>query len=241
MTSEHKLNVSGCVILPNGNLLMANITEENHLIEYSDAGEHIRDIPVSGPPYDIDVIDLNLIVVTYGDEFFVEIMHTNTFNVEKKISLRKSCLGVSHADGKLYVVQGNSVQVLDVSGRQMKTMKTASLRVTRIDASRDKIVYSDWKNSKVHCCHLNGEELWQFENDNINFPTDITADNYNNIFVVSYRSNNLTIIQHDGKNSKILLTESDGLLLPKTVYYDKVKSTLVICNNGGKVLLYKVV
>ncbi|VDI71126.1 Hypothetical predicted protein [Mytilus galloprovincialis] len=236
-----KLSITGCIIMPNGNLLMANATDENHLIEYSDIGEHISDIPVSCVPYDIAVIDLDHIVVTYGDKCFIEILHYNTFNVEMKISLQKSCLGVSHADGRLYVINGNSVQVLDLCGRQLKTMKTASLSVTRITASRDKIVYSDWKNSKVHCCHLNGEELWQFENDNIDFPRDITLDNYNNVFVVSYRSSNLTIVQHDGKTSQILLTESDGLLQPRTVFYDKVKRSLVICNNGGKVLLYKVV
>ncbi|CAG2225685.1 unnamed protein product [Mytilus edulis] len=244
MTSvyEHdELNISSCIILPNGNLLMANDTTRNYLIEYSNAGDHIRDIPVSGRPYDIAVIDLDHIVVTYGDTYFVEILHTNTFNVEKKISLRKSCLGVSHADGKLYVVHGRSIQVLDLSGRQLTTMKTVSLSATRITTSNDKIVYSDWKNSKVHCCHLNGEELWQFENDNIDFPTDITADDHNNVFVLSYISNNLTIVQHDGKNSKTLLTESDGLLQPRAVFYDKGNRTLIeniaisqVCEHHGE-------
>ncbi|CAG2226609.1 unnamed protein product [Mytilus edulis] len=90
---ESDIYISGCVILPNGNLVMANATEENLLIEYSDTGEHIRDIQVSGQPYAIDVIDRDRIVVTYGDATFIEIIHSNTFNVEMKISLQKKKLG----------------------------------------------------------------------------------------------------------------------------------------------------
>ncbi|XP_071150328.1 uncharacterized protein [Mytilus edulis] len=236
-----KLNVSDCVILPNGHLMIANDTNDKLLIEYSDTGKLIRDIRVSGPPYAIDVIDRDRIVVTYGASSYLEIMNNNYVNVDNKISLHKSCWGVSHADMKLYVAQGDCIQVLDLSGRQLKTIKTASESVSRIYLSNEKIVYSDWDSNIVHCCHLNGNEFWHFEHDSINFPRDITADCYNNVFVVSHNSENLTTVQHDGKNSKTLLTTSDGLRLPRTAYYDKGNRTLVICNDGGKVLLFKVV
>lgn len=123
----------------------------------------------------------------------------------------------------------------------LKTLKTASKCVSRIYLSNEKIVYSDWSSNIVHCCHLNGNELWHFEHDSINFPRDITANCNNNVFVVSHNSENLTTVKHDGKNSKTLLTTSDGLRLPRTAYYDKGNRTLVICNDGGKVLLFKVI
>ncbi|XP_076088691.1 uncharacterized protein LOC143059087 [Mytilus galloprovincialis] len=240
MTNEHKKNVTGCLILPNGNLLMANDKEKNHLKEYSTSGEYIRDIPISGQPYDIAVIDLERIAVTYGDASCLEIMNKNTFNVEKKISLQNRCWGVSHADGKLYVAHGDSVQVLNLSGQNLKTIKTVSNYIRRICASRDRIVYSDWEN-KVHCCNLNGEELWQFENDSIEFPRGVKADNYNNVYVVGYGSNNLTIIRHDGKDSKTLLTKSDGLKFPNALDFDKNTNTLLINNQGENITLFKVV
>ncbi|CAG2230663.1 unnamed protein product [Mytilus edulis] len=93
MTSEHKLNVSGCLVLPNGNLLMANATKEYHLKEYNDRGEHIRDIRVSDQPYAIAMIDFDRIVVSYGGALFIEIRHINTFNVEKKIQFKKNFTG----------------------------------------------------------------------------------------------------------------------------------------------------
>ncbi|XP_063411420.1 uncharacterized protein LOC134694345 [Mytilus trossulus] len=242
MKSTHKLEITGCVILPNGNLLMANDTEENHLIEYSDAGEHIRDIPVSGPPYDIDRIDLDRIVVTYGDALYIEIMNCKTFNVEKKISLQHSCLKVSQEDGRLYVVYGKAkIQVMDISGNQIETLKITSEGITCIKTSRQKIYYADYSTKEVHCFRLNGEELWKLECDSIKFPYDITLDSYHNVYVVGCVSNNISIIQHDGKNSKTLLTESDGLYHPTALDFDTDKKTLLICNEEGNVALYKFV
>ncbi|XP_071150332.1 uncharacterized protein [Mytilus edulis] len=237
-TKGMKINV--CAILPNGHLLMANGTKENHLKVYRDTGEHIRDILVSGKPYDIAVIDLNRIVVTYLDAFYLEVMNNNTFNVEKNISLQNSCFEVSHGDGKLYVVYENDIQVMDLSGRQLKTLKTAANGLACIKTSRDKIVYADNSTNQVHCCRLNGEELWKCECDLIELPHDITVDSYQNVYVVGYNSNNLTIIQHDGIYSKTLLTESDGLYHPTTVDFDTDKGTLLICNEEGNVALYKV-
>ncbi|XP_052079892.1 uncharacterized protein LOC127718037 [Mytilus californianus] len=234
------MNIYGCIILPNGHLLMTH-KQENQLKEYSDTGEHIRDILVSGKPYDIAVIDLNRIVVTYGDALYLEIMNNNTFHIENSISLKNSCLEVSHEDGKLYVVYKNEIQVMDLSGRQLKKIKAAAKGVACIKTSRDKIFYADYNTNQILCCRLNGEELWKFKCDLIKFPHDITVDSYHNVYVVGYISNNLTIIQHDGKDSRTLLTESDGQNRPTVVNFDTDKSTLHICSERGNVTLYKVV
>ncbi|XP_071150321.1 E3 ubiquitin-protein ligase TRIM22-like [Mytilus edulis] len=244
LKNTDKLDITGCVILPNGNLLMANDTEEKKLIEYSETGEHIRDITVSSKPFDIAVIDLNRIVVTYGNAQFLEIMNGNTCNVEQKVSLKKQCLGVSHEDGKLYVANGNGVFLIDLSGKEKRTWKEESYGIDYtcyIKSSRNKIFYTTCNSQKVYCCHLNGEEIWQFKSDSIAIPAGITLDNYHNVYFVGYNSKNLTIIQHDGKESKALLTGSDGLNRPSAVDFDMNTNTLFICNEGGQVALYKVV
>ncbi|XP_071149225.1 uncharacterized protein [Mytilus edulis] len=229
---------TGCIILPNGNLLIANSACKS-LIEYSDTGEHIRDIQVSGSPCCIAVVDSNRIVVTYGTAKFLDIMNNITFKVEEKISFQKSIRGVSQANGRLYVVTGcGTINILDLSGRQLETLEILSNSTTYLTTSGDRIFYY---TDKVHCCLMNGEELWKFESKNLICPRDAAADGNHNVYVVDFHSNNLTIIQHDGKDSKILLTESDGLESPRAVYYDNEKRTLLICNQGGTFFLYKVV
>ncbi|XP_063418501.1 E3 ubiquitin-protein ligase TRIM22-like [Mytilus trossulus] len=241
MNKRNEIYITGCVILPNGRLVISNSTKENKLIEYSDTGEHIRDISVSGKPFGITMIDPDRIVVTYGDARIVEIMHTDNFTVEKKISLQESCYGISHEDGKLYVANGHGVLVIDLSGKELETLKKVSNTIVYIKSSRDKIFYTDYSTQKVHCCHLNGEELWQSKIDSVQLPFGITIDNCHNVYVVGYVSNNLTIIQHDGKDSKTLLTKSDGMNHPQAVDLDMNTNTLLICNERGLFAVYKVV
>ncbi|XP_052080132.1 uncharacterized protein LOC127718197 [Mytilus californianus] len=238
MSKMHVTCITGCIILPNGNLLMADNACKS-LIEFSDTGEHSRDIQVSGSPCCIAAVDFNRIVVTYAKRKFLEIMNNTTFKVEQKISFHKSARGISQENGILYVVSGcTTIHVLDLSGRQLETLEISSNNATYLTTSRDRIFYY---TDKVHCCLMNGEELWQFESNNITCPRDAAADSNHNVYVVGFHSNNLTIIQHDGIDSKILLTESDGLESPRAVYYDNEKRTLLICNQEGTFFLYKVV
>ncbi|VDI53298.1 Hypothetical predicted protein [Mytilus galloprovincialis] len=234
-----EMNITGCIMLSNGHLLMANSASKS-LIEYSNTGEHINDIPVSQFPCSIAVIDSCRIVVTYGSASFLEIMNNDTFQVKKKISFPKSCWGVSHQNGRLYVVSGiATIQVLDLSGRQLETLKIASNRVINLTSSKNMIFYTDCNSNKVHCCLMNGDELWQFESKNIIYPFNATVDNSDNVYVVSSTAHNLTIIQHNGKESKTLLKESDGLNRPQALYYNNEKRTLLICNKGGTAALYR--
>ncbi|CAG2208409.1 unnamed protein product [Mytilus edulis] len=236
-----EITIVGCATLPNGHLLIAN-SKENRLIEYSDTGEHIRDIPVSDRPFDITVIDTNRVCVTYSDIKFVEILNGSTFNVEKKISLQTLCHGISIEDGRLYVISGHfTIQVLDLSGRNLDFLKMPSNSVLHITTGRDRIFYTDYDKNILHCCSLKGYELWHLQKKSITRPHGVAVDTYNNVYVVGFLSHNLTIIQQDGKDSKTLLTKSDGLDNPTAVYYDKEKRTLLICNYKGKVALYKVI
>lgn len=167
-----QMNIRGCVILQSGHLLITNCTEENQLIEYSDTGEHIRDIRVSGIPFDIALIDHNRIVVTYGNAAFLEIMHIDNFKVERKIVLQDSCMGVSQDDGRLYIISGfETIQVLDLSGIQLETLRIALNSVLNTATSKHKIFYTDYRTNKVHCCRKNGEELWQLQCKSVTLPS----------------------------------------------------------------------
>lgn len=237
---KHTMNISSCVSLPDGHFLMAN-GKGKHVILYNDKGRHVRAIPVSSRPYDITVIKPNRIAVSYGDAKYLEIININTFTVEKKIELQDDCFGVSEKDRRLYVVGYSSIQVLDLSGRQLETLKMELNDVYYITTSKDRLFYTDTSKNKVHCCRLNGEELWQFESESICLPVGITVDNKQNVYVVGHSSRNLTVIQHDGKDSTTLLTLQDGLHKPNDVYFDIEKRTLLLCNERGKVTLYKVI
>ncbi|CAG2230669.1 unnamed protein product [Mytilus edulis] len=110
--------------------------QEKLLHELSDKGKHIRDIPVSGPPFDIDVIDLDRIVATYKEASFIEIMNTNTFNVEKKISFIRAAREYLTRTGNFIIHGQSSILTMDLSGKQLGTLNVASKGINFIKTSR---------------------------------------------------------------------------------------------------------
>ncbi|XP_071160953.1 E3 ubiquitin-protein ligase TRIM45-like [Mytilus edulis] len=63
----HKTILNGSTMLPNGKVLVASSSlEKNVILEYSEDGKYIRDIPFSGFQFDLTVIDTDRIAVTYG-------------------------------------------------------------------------------------------------------------------------------------------------------------------------------
>ncbi|CAG2219501.1 unnamed protein product [Mytilus edulis] len=57
--------------------------------------------------------------------------------------------------------------------------------------------------------------------------SSLTVDNNQNVYVLSHGSYNLTLIQHDGKQSKEVLNASDDLSTPTAVCYNKKNNLLL--------------
>ncbi|VDI37368.1 Hypothetical predicted protein [Mytilus galloprovincialis] len=95
------MRIYGCEILPNSNILITIYSEDKVIIEYSDDGRHIRDITVSDKPYDLAVIDTNLIAVSYDD--FMEIMSITDNNVHSKVTFDSPCWGISYQNRNNYI------------------------------------------------------------------------------------------------------------------------------------------
>ncbi|CAG2190266.1 unnamed protein product [Mytilus edulis] len=196
--TEDEMRIYGCEILPNSHILVAIYSEDKVIMEYSDDGRHIRDILVSDKPYDLTVIDSNLIAVSYDD--FMEIMSITDNNVHAKVTFDSPCWGISYQN--IYVkVDDEGIVELDVSGNRLRTMGDA-----------------------VYCCSMMGEDIWTFTDQSLINARGISADDDENVFVVGRETNSLIMIQHDGKVSKTLLT--DGLDDPVSVLQQRYKVTV---------------
>ncbi|CAC5357761.1 unnamed protein product [Mytilus coruscus] len=238
MKRESQIYITDCVILPNGHLLFAkyNSTE---LLEYREQGNYIDSIPVSTEPYDITVLDSDRIAITYGQHHFFEIFNYRDRLVEKKINTGRGCWGVCQSKGKIYV-KLDKVEVFDITGKKLCTLKLASEGQIYITASKNYLFSPSYENGTVYCHDMNGQEVWKFRDDSLKQPYGIANDCSGNVFVVDSMSKNLIIIQHDGKTYKNLLN-LEHYSAPVTVCYNKDKSTILICDEyGHHFSLYKV-
>ncbi|CAC5361320.1 unnamed protein product [Mytilus coruscus] len=232
---QHKIQPPSCAILPNGNLLFANYYDRN-ILEYSVKGNFIGSIRVSAEPYDITVLDLNRIAITYGDKEFFEIFNYRNKRVKKKIKTRGHCWGLSQSNGKIYVNLDN-VEVFDITGNKLRSLAAAN---NYISASKNNIFCSNNLYGTVCCYDMNGQEVWKIEDDSLKYPLGVSNDRSGNAFVVGGESKNLILIEHDGKAYKNLLNLEEKSS-PRVVCYDKDKNILLYCDEDGDYCaLYKV-
>lgn len=232
--------ITGCIILPDDRIIIADNYGRGKLMEYNNNGQHIRDIPVSDKPDSLTLVDTDCIAVTYGGSKYLEIINTKNINSErKKVKCSSICWGISYQDQKLYVVvfrQG--IVVMDLNGKTLNTINV--LTVDHITTTRDRIYYTNVDRNTVHCCSMTGQEIWVFKDQSISKPRGISVDHNQNVFVVGGWSHNLTLIQHDGKDSQVLLTNRDELKNPVAVHYNKEKKIVCLGYQKGSVALYQI-
>ncbi|CAC5365005.1 unnamed protein product [Mytilus coruscus] len=201
--------ITGCVILPDDRIIIADFFGSGKLMEYGKDGKPIRDIPVSDGPYGPTVIDTDRVAVTYGNNKCLEIINYMDDKERKKIQCSNPCWGISYQEQKLYVVNLQGIVVMDLTGKTLNTIDINVLNniVNYITTTRDRIYYTNGRNETVHCCSMTGQDIWIFKHHSTAQPREISVDNNQNVFVIGRLSNNLTVIHHDGKDSKVLLTQ----------------------------------
>ncbi|XP_071172327.1 tripartite motif-containing protein 2-like [Mytilus edulis] len=237
-------NVRGCGILPNSHLLIANFNGNKAIMEYSDDGRHIRDIPVSHKPFDLAIIDSDRMAVSYYGNNYIEILNINNKKVHAKVTFEWGCWGISCQNGNIYIIVDNEgIVEMDMSGKRLRAIggKYAGRGIIYIATTNDRIYCTDYYKNKIYCCSMMGEDIWTFSNHSLLAPRGISVDGDQNVFVVGESSNNLMMIQHDRKVSKMLLTKSDGLNKPGPVQYNRDKKLLFVCNGNGDAFLYSVI
>ncbi|XP_063409082.1 uncharacterized protein LOC134692554 [Mytilus trossulus] len=233
---EGNMYITGCAILPGGNLLFSNYRNKK-LLEYSVEGTYIGSIQVSAAPYDITVLDSDRIAISYGEYKFFEIFNYRKSLVDKKIQTGEHCWGLSQSNGNIYVVCEN-VEVFDINGKKLRSLNAEAYEY--ISASKNNFFCSDDLHSTVCCYDMNGKEVWKFRDDSLEYPYGVANDCCGNVFVACRTSKNLIIIQHDGKTYKNLLDNEDNSFL-RAVCYNEDKNTLLYCDEqGDHCALYKV-
>ncbi|XP_071160946.1 uncharacterized protein [Mytilus edulis] len=228
--------LSGCSILPNGNVLIANSLGKCVVMEYSEDGKHIRDIQCSHRPFDLTIIDTDRIAVTYGNKKNIEILNIKYIKVESKVKLENDCYGISYQDNKLFIKSGGIV-ITDIKGKVMKKLNIGC--ELYLKTTKDRIYFIN--NSIIKCISMTGEKIWEHTEKSSSDLQGITVDDHQNVYVTDRESNTLIAIQHDGQCSKHLLSKTNGLSTPFALHYNKDRQVLLLCNSDKWAFLYNLV
>ena len=125
-------------------------------------------------------------------------------------------------------------------GRVTTLVKQSNLPIIcYLTTHGDKIYQTNCDTSTVTCYTKKGEKLWEFKDQSVlNDPRGVTVDNNSNVYVTSYSSSKVVVLEPDGRHWRQLFSSDDGLFNPTGLYLMKSKNNLLVTNYHGPAFLY---
>lgn len=75
--------------------------------------------------------------------------------------------------------------------------------------------------------------LWTFRDKTVlKGPRALSIDNQGFIYAVSHDTDSVVVLSPDGKDKKVLLSNSDGLYRPRALHYNKIRNQVLVTNEN---------
>jgi DNA-binding beta-propeller fold protein YncE len=209
----------------------------------NDDGTLDKVIPCS-MSYPIDVTYLDDRTVAVSTSNGIEIINIDPKKTGRNINNGQGCYGITYHNGVLlwYEVQ-SGIQMMKLSDDRITTLvKQSSMPpYSYITTCREKIYQTTTKTSNTVTCYtIKGDKLWEYKDESVlTNPTGVTVDNDGNVYVTSYSSNSVVVIEPDGRQGRQILSSDDGLKNPMGISFDQSKNSLIVANCCGPCFLYQ--
>ncbi|XP_063411404.1 uncharacterized protein LOC134694329 [Mytilus trossulus] len=240
-----RCQITGCVILPTGKILLSDYN--NGILKYDNNGGFESRISIkSSRAFSLAVVDEHTVLLSSGGWvkglFLLDI---NSGSIVKTVNQRNWFFyGVSFQNGSYIVcTHFNGVKILSTSQGSV----TNVISLSGVDGSnsyiascQNLIVHSGFNSDAITCFNFKGELLWTYKASTLRKPCGITFDSDSNIYVAGSASNNIVLISPDGMNAKQLLDSSHGILDPRAIYFDKKDNVLLVANYQESAYVYGV-
>jgi DNA-binding beta-propeller fold protein YncE len=212
------------------------------LLVLNDDGTLDKEIPcVLGYPFGVTYLDDRTVAVSAANG--IEIINIDTKKTERCINTSKWCYGITYHNGVLlWCEEQRGIQMMKLSDDIITTLvKQRNLQYdSYIATCREKIYQTNINTKTVTCYTIKGDKLWEFKDESLLKDTrGVTVDNYDNVYVTSYRSNSVVVLEPDGSQGRQILNSDDGLKLPIGIYFDISKNSLMVVNSSGPCFLYQ--
>jgi DNA-binding beta-propeller fold protein YncE len=241
-TRNHFIGITGCIVCPNGKMIFVDYNSKRRLVILNKDGTLDNEITCSQcHPFDVTCLDDTTVAVS--TKTGIEILNINSTKTERVIETSQPCYGITHHNGVLlWCEKWGGIQMMKLSdGRVTTLVKQSNLPPNSyITTCGDKIYLTNGTTSTVTCYTIKGEKLWKFKDLSVlRDPRGVTVDNNSNVYVTSYSSNKVIVLEPDGRQGRQLISSEDGLKCPIGIYFDKSKNNLLVTNYKGTAFLYR--
>jgi DNA-binding beta-propeller fold protein YncE len=237
------ITITGCIVCPNDKMILVDCYWNNRrLVILNDDGTLDKVIPCSmSYPFDVTYLDDRTVAVATNNG--IEIINIDTKKTERCINTSQWCSGITYHHGVLlWCEYQRGIQMMKLSDDRITTLvKQRKLSSdSYITTCREKIYQTNPNTNTVTCYTIKGDKLWEFKDESLlKDPRGVTVDNYDNVYVTSYRSNSVVVLEPDGSQGRQILNSDDGLKDPTGIYLDKSKNSLIVTNYYGPCFLYQ--
>ncbi|CAG2230093.1 unnamed protein product [Mytilus edulis] len=224
------LNISACLILPDGKFIILD-NNKKQLLLFSNDGTFIRKVATfTESPYDGCLVMNNTVAVALGRVKQTVLVDVNTSKIIQSIKLSHNCYGVA-SDGKTLVIssggQCTTVNLSDMSHTILEGMGG----LFRISLFQGNIYGTNYSTHKLCCYKVTGEPLWTFQHQDIARPQGLALDKNGFVYIASYGNNSIVVVSPDGKTSKTILSDADGIKNPHAININRENGVMIVSSH----------
>jgi DNA-binding beta-propeller fold protein YncE len=235
------ITITGCIVSPNGKMIFVDYYTNQRLLILNEDSTLDNEITCLPRTFDITCLDDTTVAVSADNG--IEIININSTKVERRINTGIPCFGITHHNGVLLWCElQRGIQMMKLSDDRVTTLvKQSNLPYdSYIATCGDKLYQTTNSNNTVICYTIKGEKLWEYKDVSVlKDPWGVTVDNNSNVYVTSYSSSKVVVLEPDGIQGRQLISSEDGLNGPTGLYFDKSKNCLLVTNYHGQAFLYR--
>ncbi|CAG2194883.1 unnamed protein product [Mytilus edulis] len=239
--------IVGCCMLSDGRLAFTSLNDKTVKV-FSEKGVNDFEVKIPCNPFDIVYnCEDNTLAVSSGssEELCIIIIDLKRKQIKKTISLDSFSWGIVLRDNHLiYSGSNKGIRMINLYDESISDIVRDKMPCECYVATfRDNIYHTNQSSHTVTCYNLRGEIQWKFKNNSVlNHPYGIDVDSDGNVYVVGLSSNNVVLISPDGQRHREVLTRSDGLFNPLSLYFSQANNQLLVANvNNNKAHLFNIV
>ncbi|XP_076099800.1 uncharacterized protein LOC143069178 [Mytilus galloprovincialis] len=223
------LNIFACLILPDGKFIILD-NNKTQLLLFSNDGIFIRKVVTfTECPFDDCLVMNNTVAVALGR--VTVLVDVNRSKIIQSIQLDHGCYGVA-SDGKTLVISDSNSQCTTVNLSDMSHTIIEGMRgVYCISLFQGNIYGTNNSANKVCCYKVTGELLWTFQHQDIGEPRGLALDKNSFVYIASSVNNSIVVVSPDGKTSKTILSDADGIKQPYAIDINRETGLMIVSSH----------
>ncbi|CAC5358045.1 unnamed protein product [Mytilus coruscus] len=209
---------------------------KNRLLLFSINGIFVREVvSFTEIPLDASLVRNDTVAVALGSSNQIALVDIEQNKIIKMIKLLHDCDAVA-SDGKTLVISG-MVKSTKVNLNDMSQTILEGVRASRIAIFKENIYGTIYYENKVFCYTSTGEPLWTFQHHGINLPQEVTLDTNGFVYITSRGNNSIVVVSPDGKTSKTILSEADGIKNPYAIDINRETGMMMVSIEIRKIVI----